>query len=75
MHSIAISFGFLIGTYGLACCVGLVVAFWVSRSDDKHDVAPYARWLRPVLAIAMFPVPIMLAVGGGAALRWGFVGQ
>jgi hypothetical protein len=75
MHSIAIFFGFLIGTYGLACCVGLVVAFWVSRSDGNPDVVRYAWWVRPMMAAAMLPVPLMLTIGGGAALRWGFVGQ
>jgi hypothetical protein len=74
MHSAAIFFGFLIGTFGLGCCLIVAVALWQSRHDGDGDTAPYARWIRPVLALTMFPVPILLAVGGGAALYWGFVG-
>jgi hypothetical protein len=74
MHSLAIFFGFLIGTYGLACCLGVVVALWQSWSDGAGDTMPYARWLRPLLASTMLPVPLLLTISGAAALRWGFIG-
>jgi hypothetical protein len=74
MHSIAIFLGFLIGTYGLAWWLGLAVLFWQSRNDARDDAVLPSRWVRSVLAMTMFPVPSLLAFGGGAALWWGFAG-
>lgn len=68
LHSIAIFFGFLNSTFGLACCVTMAVAFWQSRHDSRDDPVLHPRWVRPVLAITIFPVPLMMVCGGGAAL-------
>jgi hypothetical protein len=74
MHSIAIFFGFLVGTFGLACFAGIAAALWLSRSDPSDDAVLHPRWVRPVLAVTIFPTPLLLAYGGGAMLWWGFTG-
>jgi hypothetical protein len=74
VHSIAIFFGFLIGTFGLAWCRTLAMAFWQTRGDPRDDAVLSDRWVRPAFAIIVFPVPILLAIGGGLALYWGFFG-
>ncbi|MDQ2762155.1 MAG: hypothetical protein M3Y22_01235, partial [Pseudomonadota bacterium] len=74
LRSIAIFLGFLAGTFGLACCIAIAVAFWLSKRDPHDDPMLHYRWVRPALAATMFPVPLLLAFGGGAALWWGFFG-
>jgi hypothetical protein len=75
MHSVTIFFGFLIGSYGLACCGLIAVGWWLSRDDDGSDYpAPCSRWVGPVVAVVMLPVPLLLATGGVAAFWWGFAG-
>lgn len=74
MHSTAIFFGFLIDTFGLAVCVMMAMAFWQSRHDARDDPILHPRLVRPVLALMIFPVPVMLVFGGGMVLWWGFCG-
>ena len=74
LHSIAIFFGFLDGTFGLAYCILMATALWQSRHDSPDDPALHPRWVRPVLAIIIFPIPLMMVLGGGTALWWGFRG-
>jgi hypothetical protein len=74
MHSIAIFLGFLVGSFGLVCFCGVAWAFWVSRSDACDDPVLSPGWVRPVFALTLFPMPLLLTVGGGAALWWGFAG-
>jgi hypothetical protein len=74
MHSIAIFFGFLIGSFGLACCGLIAVGWWLSRDDGSDYPRHYSRWVRPVVVVVTLPVPLLLAIGGGAAFWWGFAG-
>jgi hypothetical protein len=74
MHSIAIFFGFLIGSYGLVCCGLIAAGWWLSRDDGSDCPTRYSRWVRPVLLVVTLPVPLLLATGGGLAFWWGFAG-
>jgi hypothetical protein len=74
MHSVAIFFGFLIGIFGLDCCLLVMTCMWLCRGNAARDTAPGSRWPGPVFLLATLPVPVLLAVGGGAALWWGFMG-
>jgi hypothetical protein len=74
MHSIAIFLGFLTGSYGLAWCCLIALALWVSRGYASANAELCPPWARPTLAIITLPVPLLLLVGGWAALWWGVRG-
>jgi H+/Cl- antiporter ClcA len=75
MHSLAIFCGFLIAVYGCYTLrYGILIVSFME--NDHSPNAPFSeRWGQQIIAALMLPIPVIIALGGGALLLWAFVGH
>lgn len=76
MQSAAIFFGSLILCWGIS---NLKLALFAIHDDPTGGNSPrgssFDRWMVHLVTALMLPLPAAaLTVGGGAVLRWGFLG-
>ena len=74
MHSAAIFFGVLIFGWGID---GLKLFAFIVTIPKKNEGAWdgfWDRWLPHLIAALMLPVTLVISVGGGALVLWGFRG-
>ena len=73
MHVIAIPLGLLIHLWGDLFIYWSLLVVWRGQRafspDILSDIPP-----RPVAAVTLLPIPLLLSVGGGAAVYWGVMG-
>ena len=75
MHSMAIFVGVLLFGWGVNALRMALLMAKLSRTEVGGLGEPFwDRWLPYILAAIMLPMPLALSVGGGALVRWGFLG-